>query len=88
MRLLFWRKKVIDEKPKFKPKEWQIPGEHVEAVLALYDAMMRKPNRKLPRYLFWKKIQEILPEADNYDKHVVATSTLPCIKLVELEPEK
>ena len=90
MRLLFWRKKkiVTDDKPKFVPKEWAIPSEHIEEVLTLYDSMMRKPTRKLRRYLFWKKIMEVLPETDGYDKHVVATAGLQCIKLVQSEPGK
>jgi hypothetical protein len=82
----FWKKKVPTETvEKRKPRIWSIPPEHLEETIGLYDNMMEGlvATRLLPRYLFWRKILEIMPETSNFSVRVERAGGLRCIEIVE-----
>jgi hypothetical protein len=103
MSLLFWRKKQ-PVRQKRKPKKWEIPKEHIIEILGLYDDMMCAARealitrgahvRQLPRYLFWKKVIEVIPDVGNYSVNVERDGNRHCITIVETvadddyEPER
>lgn len=62
---LFGKKVEAPEalKKKRDPRRWKVPAEHVEEIVRLYDAMVKTKNihKRLPRYLFWHKVCEVLP---------------------------
>ncbi|MFA5766897.1 MAG: hypothetical protein WC919_03175 [Candidatus Paceibacterota bacterium] len=95
----FRRKKQESTEPvrqKRKPREWTLPKDNLVDVLKLYDDMMSSISiigptitirRLLPRYLFWQKIVEILPDTRGLSLKVEETKDWQCIKLVEVVPD-
>ncbi|MCK9558105.1 MAG: hypothetical protein M0R50_08720 [Candidatus Cloacimonetes bacterium] len=76
-----------EKQPKRKkrtPKEWAIPLKHVVELLGLYDTMISNSPSLLPKYQFWSRLQEIIPETRNYPIRVEASGEIRCIKIVEV----
>jgi hypothetical protein len=95
----FRRKKQESAEPvrqKRKPREWSFPKESLIDILKLYDDMMSSISiigpaitlrRLLPKYLFWQKVVEILPETRGLAIKVEETKDWRCLKLVEVVPD-
>jgi len=92
---MWFRRKKQEAKPirqKRKPREWTFPKESLEDILRLYDDMMSSYyfvgnivlRRLLPKYLFWQKVVEILPDTRGLSIQVEETKDWQCIKLVEV----
>jgi hypothetical protein len=98
--IVYKRKQVasVPTKKKKEPRSWRIPKEHLEEVLGLYDDMMARgqilntpfgtaisTKRELPRYLFWKKIFEVIPELSNLTigLDVKKVGFIHCIEIIE-----
>ena len=94
-----WRKKKAQEpvRQKRKPREWTIPKEHAVELIGLFDDMMAASrfvpgigslkSRHLPRYLFWQKAFEVLPEIEGFAVQVEPVKDYRCIKIVENVPD-
>lgn len=52
----------------------------------------KQVNPRLPRYCFWQKIQEVLPETADLPLNVEELDSMSCIKIVEaahtVEPDE
>jgi len=95
----FQRKKQESVEPvrrKRKPREWLFPKENLIDILKLYDDMMSSITiigstvtlkRLLPRYLFWQKVVEVLPEVRGFAIKAKETQDWRCLKLVEVVPD-
>jgi hypothetical protein len=89
----FRRKKEAEPiRKKRKPKEWAIPPDKAAEIIGLYDDMMQAAMlglvakgyaRRLPRFLFWQRIIEIIPDVSGYPVQVENTGDRLCIKIVE-----
>ena len=87
-----WRKKVKPVRQKRKPREWSFPVDSLPEILALYDDMMSSTysvgslirRRTLPRYTFWKRVGELIPDADGLSAKIEDVGDCRCIKLVEV----
>jgi uncharacterized protein YfcZ (UPF0381/DUF406 family) len=86
------KKKSEPVRKKRKPKEWAIPKDKAAEIIDLYDDMMQAAMlglvtngyaRKLPRFLFWQKVLEVIPETRKYPVQVESTNNCFCIKIVE-----
>jgi hypothetical protein len=100
--IMWFRRKKESEpiRKKREPKEWEIPQDSAAEIIGLYDDMIRaalaprRCTRKLPRFLFWQKVVEIIPGIRGYPVQVEDTSDRFCIKIVEIvadddyEPEQ
>ena len=98
----FWRKKAVRQKAvevrqKRKPREWSIPKEHAIEVIGLYDEMLNASRfvdgigflktRHLPRYLFWQKLLEVVPEVKGCNIRIEPVNDSRCIKIIENVPD-
>lgn len=82
---MWFRRKVQPPvRKKREPRTWSIPKEHAPEVLRLYDDMMKRIHKVLPRYLFWQKIVEILDDTRGIAIRTERVSDWRCIRLVEV----
>jgi hypothetical protein len=96
----FRRKKPVRKKR--NPKEWTIPKDQAIEIISLYDDMMQAAAlgiasgyiRKLPQFLFWKKVVEAIPDVRGHAMRIESSGDRFCIKIVEIvgdddyEPER
>jgi hypothetical protein len=95
----FRRKKQEQTEPvrqKRKPREWSFQKDSLIDILKLYDDMMSSISiigptitlrRLLPKYLFWQKVVEVLPDTRGIAIKVEETKDWRCLKLVEVVPD-
>jgi hypothetical protein len=91
----FRKKKIVAEpiRKKRKPKEWDIPENKAAEIIGLYDDMIQAMTqgltvnplcaRRLPRFLFWQKVIEVIPDTRGYSVEVAQTNDRFCIKIIE-----
>jgi hypothetical protein len=74
------------KRKKRTPKEWEIPMKNLVELLGLYDAMIANAPKQLvlTKYLFWSRLQEIIPETRKCPVRAEASGDIRCIKIVEI----
>jgi hypothetical protein len=87
-----FRKKVEAPKASKKkrdPKRWRVPEEHTEEIIRLYDDMMKKKNlhKRLPKYLFWHRVYEILPSMSGIGVKIDLNINWANFYFVEIVPD-